>query len=620
MCGIAGFVGQQDRSVLLGMVSSLTHRGPDDAGYWNDGHAFLGMRRLAIVDVDTGRQPVFNEDGSVVVVYNGEIYNHHELREELIRRGHVFRSDHSDTEVIVHLYEEHGDAFVTHLNGMFVIALWDIAKQRLLLVRDRIGIKPLYYALTPEGRIAFGSEPKALLLHPAVAREPNFPALHDYFSLKNISAPQSAFVAIAQLEPGQSLVLEGGTATTTKWWTPRVKASGTPDPDDAPAQLLALLGDSVRLQMQADVPFGAFLSGGVDSSAVVALMSRQMASRVKTFTLAYDDADLPNKDADRRYAQEVSTLFGTEHHERVISHHDLLPAIDRIVEAFDEPYSGVVSTFFLTELISQHVKVALSGDGADELFGSYAAHRMALPIALCDDQPPVEDGRVSVALRTLSESDTKTARDLMRSPSAAAARMQLTLRTEAAKQTLYSEKMKRLTGAASTERWLEHKMACSSGVDALNRMLLLDQETLLPDQVLAFVDRLSMAHSVEVRPPFLDHRIIEFANALSGGSKISHGRNKAVLKQALRGILPDGVLDRPKEGFLMPINYWLSRHHFGWLSSVVDAKRLAKHGLLDHAAVVAFLATFKERPDNRTGDQLWNIAMFQLWWERYIDG
>lgn len=616
MCGIAGFVGARGEALLAEMVASLIHRGPDDAGHWDDGDVFLGMRRLAIVDVETGQQPVFNEAGDVVVVFNGEIYNHAELRAGLIARGHVFRTDHSDTEVLVHLYEEHGEDFPTLLNGMFAIALWDMTARRLLLVRDRSGIKPLYYSLAPPGGLAFGSEPKALLLHPDIGPQPDFGALHHYFSLKNVGAPQSAFAAISQLGPGQSLLFENGAATISTWWRPHFGRRGAADPDDAPARLLALLSDSVHRQMQVDVPFGAYLSGGVDSSAVVALMSRQLDSRVKTFTLAYDDADLPNKDADRRYAGEVARLFGAEHHEMVLNHDDLLPAVDRIVEAFDEPFSGVVSTWFLTELISRHVKVALSGDGADELFGSYAAHRLAGPIMACDasGQGGAPD------LGGLSDHDAGVAQALLQSPSAAAARLQLSLRGEAAKQNLYSARMKQLTAGADTERLIQRRLAASDGGDALNRMLQLDQEMLLPDQVLAFVDRLSMAHSVEVRPPFLDHRIVEFANGLSGGAKIRDGRNKAVLKQALRGILPDSVLDRPKEGFLMPINAWLSKHHFGWLSSVLSASRLGRHGLLDPAAVAALLSGFRDRPDNRTGDQLWNLVMFQLWWERYVDG
>jgi asparagine synthase (glutamine-hydrolysing) len=618
MCGIAGFVGRHDSSVLTKMVSSLTHRGPDDAGYWNDGQVFLGMRRLSIVDLATGQQPVFNEDETIVVVFNGEIYNHAALREQLVSQGHVFRSDHSDTEVIVHLYEQYGDRFVTMLNGMFAIALWDMKQRRLLLVRDHIGIKPLYYSVTPSGGIAFGSEPKAVLHHPEMGREPDYDAIHHYFSLKSICAPQSAYRQISQLEPGQSLVFTDGSTSTTKWWTPQFTPRGGRSPDGAPAQLLNLLEDSVRLQMQADVPFGAYLSGGVDSSAVVALMSRNMTARVKTFTLAYDDADLPNKDADRRYAREVSDLFGTEHHERVIRHTDLLPAIDKVIEAFDEPFSGVISTYFLTELISQHVKVALSGDGADELFGSYAPHRLAQTIMSCDQNAGEEPTTTTAGLPKLSAADANLARMLAQSPSAVSARMQLTLMTEGAKQALYSPRMRGLTAATSTEQLLRRKMESSGGYDPLNRMLHLDQETLLPDQVLSFVDRLSMAHSVEVRPPFLDHRIIEFANNLPAGAKISDGRNKAVLKEALQGILPNEVLDRPKEGFLMPINYWLSRYYMGWLSSILSTARLARHGLLNAAHVAELLARFKDQPDNKSGDRLWNIAMFQLWWERYV--
>ena len=619
MCGIAGFVGPSNPALLERMVSSLTHRGPDEVGYWSAAQVSLGMRRLSIVDLAGGQQPVFNEDRTVAVCFNGEIYNHRALRADLVARGHRFRSDHSDTEVIVHLYEEHGDDFARELNGMFAIALWDLRAERLLLVRDRVGIKPLYFAALPAGGLVFGSEPKAILLHPEVGRDPDFTALHHYFSLKNVPAPLSAFRAIRQLGAGELLVLRDGAIERRRWWRPRFGEVDAALPADAPQRLLALLEDAVRLQMQADVPFGAYLSGGVDSSAVVALMSRQGGGRVRTFTLTYDDDDLPNKDADRHFARQIAARFDTEHHERQIGHRALVPAIEHVVEAFDEPFSGVISTYFLTDLIADHVKVALSGDGADELFGSYAPHRLALPIALCDrpaGSRPTAAERAELAQMAI---DPGLAERFAAARDAAAARMAFALHDDAAKQVLYNPAMTAAIAGARTEDLIRARMAEAGTGDPVNRMLHLDFETLLSDQVLPFVDRLSMAHSVEVRPPFLDHRLVEFANALPGSAKVGPGRTKHVLKQALRGVLPDAVLDRPKEGFLMPVNHWLARFHEDWVRSVLAPGRLARHGLLRTEAVGALVDGFHRRPDSRGGDRVWNLLMFQLWWERYID-
>ena len=288
MCGIAGFTGTHDLAVLFRMTESLTHRGPDSAGYWQGQGVSLGMRRLAIIDIETGKQPVFNEDRSIAVVFNGEIYNYIELREELLRAGHEFSTDHSDTEVIVHLYEEYGLDFLHRLNGMFAIALWDTPRQELVLARDRLGIKPLYLARLNNG-VAFGSEPKALLAHPEISREPNLLAIHHYLSLKNVPAPLSAFAGIEQLRNGELAVCRGNEIVRRRWWRPPFGTPTDIDEAEAAAEIRRLLEDSVRLQMRSDVAYGAYLSGGVDSSSVVALLSKLGAGQIKTFTLVYED-------------------------------------------------------------------------------------------------------------------------------------------------------------------------------------------------------------------------------------------------------------------------------------------------------------------------------------------
>lgn len=619
MCGICGFTGPPDSKSLKRMVASLHHRGPDSEGFRETPKISLGMRRLAIIDVETGDQPVFNETGTVAAVFNGEIYNYVELREDLARAGHSFRSDHSDSEVIVHLYEEHGLDFVHHLNGMFAIALWDDEADKLVLVRDRAGIKPLYYCRTAAGDLVFGSEPKALLVHPRVGRDPDFKALHHFLSLKNIPAPMSAYREIRQLGHGEMAVLEGGRLSLEHWWRLRFEETEEVDEDEAAARILELLEDSVRLQMRSDVPIGAYLSGGLDSSAVVALMSRLGAGNINTYTLVYED-ELPNKDADRAFAREVAEQCGTRHHEQVVTAADIPSCIDDVLGSFDEPFSGVISTYFLTRRISQDVKVALSGDGADELFASYIGPRLARPLHVLEQKGGASgpfSGDEEEALGDWRD-DIGALKRILDRGDEAARRMGQYLYDDDQKTALYSPFMKDQVGSARTEDLIRDVYRSCGSSDPLNRALFLDFQTILPDQVLPFVDRLSMAHSVEVRPAFLDHRLIEYAATLPGRLKIRNGRVKHILKKALRGLLPDALVDRPKEGFIMPVNDWLLGRLGGFVSEHLAPERLARHGMFAPGAIEAVIDDhFAGRKNN--GNQIWCLLMLQLWWERYVD-
>jgi asparagine synthase (glutamine-hydrolysing) len=618
MCGICGFTGPPARSVLEAMTNTIVHRGPDDVGLWDDDpRVSLGMRRLSIVDLASGQQPVANEDERVWVVFNGEIYNHPELRAELEAQGHRFRTDHSDTEVLVHLYEEHGPDYVNKLNGMFAIALWDARYGELHLARDRAGIKPLYWA-SAAGRYVFASEIKSLLAHPSVVRQPNWQALHHYFSFKNVPAPLSAFDGIYQLRPGERAVIKGDAIHCQRWWRLRFDESPSMTEADAAAHIRELLTDSVRLRMRADVPFGAYLSGGVDSSSVVALMACLGARRVKTFSLIYED-DFKGKLTDREFAAQVSRQYGTDHYEYVMTHEDLLESIESVTCAFDEPFSGVTSTFFLTRLISKHVKVALSGDGADELFASYLPHRLARPLAVYPRLRDHVDRLMDSEKSELApyEASTDTLEELLQRGDEASRRMAQLLWDDQTKASLYSEKMLRLVGNCRTEDLIRELYAQSRTADPLNRALFVDFETLLPDQVLAFVDRLSMSHSVEVRPPFLDYRLMEFAATVPGNMKIKAGRVKHVLKEAVRGLIPDAILDRPKEGFVLPVNDWLGQQLRPYVCGVLSPERLRRHGLFSEESVGRLLE------EHRTGvgqhaSRLWNLMMFQVWWERYF--
>ena len=609
MCGIAGFTGPHNRTALELMTECLRHRGPDSAGYWEGSDVSLGMRRLAIIDVETGQQPVFNEDGTIAVVFNGEIYNYIELREALQRAGHRFSTDHSDTEVLVHLYEDHGLAFLHQLNGMFAIALWDARRRQLVLARDRLGIKPLYFARIPGG-VAFGSEPKALLKHPAISRSPNFTAIHHYLSLKNVPAPMSAFRDMEQLRSGELAICSGSQIERRRWWSVEFDQCADLDESEAADQIRALLEDSVRLQMRSDVPFGAYLSGGVDSSSVVALLAKLGAGDIKTFTLVYDD-NFPNKEEDRHFARAVAEHYGTEHHEHRVTFADLPEKLDHVVRSFDEPFSGVISTYFITQSISRHVKVALSGDGADEMFGSYLAHRLAAPLAAyaagCNDP----------AALVPFENDVPRLAALVARGDEAARRAGLFLLDDAEKYELYSPKMREAVDGCATEELTRGVLERCRSSDALNRALFVDLETLLPDQVLAFVDRLSMAHSVEVRPPFLDHRLVQFVADLPGSIKIRGGRVKHILKEAVSDLLPAELLARPKEGFIMPVNEWLIGNLKDYVQATLAPQRLATHGLFRAGAIEQMLEAHYCGTASY-GNQIWNLLMLQLWWEAYV--
>ncbi len=587
------------------MARTLVHRGPDEAGFHEDDQASLGMRRLSILDIETGHQPICNEDKTVWAVCNGEIYNFETLRADLLKRGHRFVTHHSDVETIVHLYEDHGPAFVEKLNGMFAIALWDAKTKALLLIRDRLGVKPLFYALS-RGQIIFGSEIKALLDHPALKTDPCFAALYHYFTLKNIPAPLTAFQGIYSLLPGEALRYEGGRLTKTKWWTPRF-GGGAHDEGYYKAEISRLLEDATRLRMRCDVPFGAYLSGGVDSSSIVALMTRFSDRPVKTFSLGYQD-QFQHKECDLHFARQVAKQYKTEHHEYVMSHKELLQEIPAVIKSFDQPFSGTISTFFLTKLIKKHVTVALSGDGADELFGSYLSHRTAGPMSRYAQL--AQQGR-------LGPEDFLRDLYLKSGGKEPAWRYHLYLFTDEEKAKLLSPRFLGQADRTATRELIETYFEGIHATDPLNRILEMEFKTQFPDQVLAFADALSMAHSVEIRSPFLDYRFVELAASIPGDMKIRDEVVKSILKDAMRDLLPKGIAERPKEGFVLPIFDWMTHGLEDYMADILSPARLKGHGLLNQDAVTGLLSSY--RAGNRTlASRLWNLMMFQVWWEQYF--
>lgn len=612
MCGIVGFTGDGDPASIKDMAQTLVHRGPDDERFFQAEGIRLGMRRLAIVDLETGRQPVHNEDGTVWAVFNGEIYNHQEIRRELQASGHRFYTDHSDSEVIVHLYEAYGENFVQRINGMFAIAVWDGSQKKLILYRDRLGKKPLYYSLK-NGRICFGSEIKALLRLPWVSKELDPVSVSRYFSEKNVSAPRTIFKEIRQLPPAHYLVFSDGQAEVRPYWN--IDFSHTLDisEEEAEQEILRILDDSVKIRMDCDVPFGAYLSGGIDSSLVVALMKRHHSKPLKTFSLGYED-EFEHKKADVHYARELSKRLGTEHYEYIMKARELPEMLPQIMGAFDEPFSGTVSTYFLSLLIKQHVKVALSGDGADELFGSYLAHRLAFPIEHFLSLPPAKQRDPHLlsdeersGLRPFDSPDQYEFLRKVAEPSMASWRAKLNVFLEVEKEKLL------MNGFLFST---EPTNGISTAQDPLNRVLEMDQKSLLPNQVLAFVDRLSMAHSIEVRVPFLDYRLVEFAAQLPGQMKINNGITKYILKKAAARFLPEGWVHRPKEGFVLPVYSWMRGALAPFIRSTLSPEKVKRAGFLSVPYVQKLVEDFYHGA--KTEPKIWNLVCFMVWWEKYL--
>lgn len=616
MCGIVGFSGNQNTRLLHAMNDYIKHRGPDDSKYYETDAFSMGMRRLSIVDVNSGQQPFVNENQSIVAMFNGEIYDHKSQRKELVQAGHAFTSHHADGEVIVHAYEEYGVEWVKRINGMFAIALWDNSKRELILYRDRLGKKPLYYCEV-DNQIIFASEIKALLSNPKVSRELDYAALGRYFSMKNITAPRTAYRAIRQLMPGHMLRWSNGKSKIESFW----KADFTPLQDitveEAAVEVRTLLEDAVGLRMQCDVEFGAYLSGGIDSSAIVAFMSKIHNKPIKTFSLGYtekDDGQFWGKSQDIQFARSMSKTLGTDHHELFLDAHSFAKAMPSVMKSFNEPFSGTISTYFLSALISQHVKVAISGDGADELFASYLPQRLSFPIQYFSEYK--RNGKVRLEQLTNNER-------MLLKPFDKTEKFFFLANVSAEKNSLWRDKLTVFTMDERSKLLnrdvfpenaydnlyndLENDL---TAFDILNRNLEIDQKDLLANQILPFVDRLSMAHSVEVRCPFLDYRLVDFVNKLPGTYKINNGINKYVLKKALVDILPEDLINRPKEGFVQPIYSWMHGSLQGWILELLE---LLPMGLFNRPYVDAIINAYKNG-DTRTNAKIWNLACFSLWW------
>jgi asparagine synthase (glutamine-hydrolysing) len=607
MCGIYGIVGEphkNDERTLDEMDRRLFHRGPDESGLHRTNLGALGVRRLAIIDIEGGHQPICDESGLVWATLNGEIYNFRQVRNELERQGRHFHTD-GDAEVVANAYAVWGNSFIERLHGMFAIAIHDQEHQHVLLVRDRLGKKPLYYTEL-RNRFIYASELKALLVLPGLQRNISHQALRHYLTFKNIPAPYSIFEAVHVLEAGHYALIKEGTMRKTSYWRPRFSGESKLSTHEAEERILALLRDAVHIRMDAsDVPVGAYLSGGVDSSLVVALMAEHDSRRLKTFSLGYVD-QVGHKN-DLLFAREVSKRYETDHYEVEVSTNDIIRALPDVVRCLDEPFSGTISSYWLARLVSSHVKVALSGDGADEIFGSYANHRMAATVAHLQ----------STTSRTPHDyawfAENRPLADLCAQESPAKWRTRFAAFADAQKDPLLTDEL--VMGPTSASL-LARYYAEASPIDIVNSTLEVDCRTLLPDQILTYVDRLAMAFSLEVRAPFLDHRLVEFVGTLPGSLKVTRTETKRILKQAARRFLPATIVDRPKEGFILPIDAWL----MGPLDHLITeafSPSWMQHRFFKPKAIKQFLAQHRSGSHNHTY-RIWTLLMFQLWYHSYI--
>jgi asparagine synthase (glutamine-hydrolysing) len=628
MCGICGVVNLDrlepvDVEGLLAMREAIHHRGPDQAGHYIAPGVGLGHRRLSIIDLrPEGRQPMANEDGRIWVVFNGEIYNFHEQREWLLERGHVFRSM-TDTEVIIHLYEELGVECLARLRGMFAFAIWDEPRRRLFIARDRLGKKPLFYRFDGR-RLLFASEAKSILCYPGVQAEPDYTSIDDYLTFGYVPSPRAGFKGMSKLPPAHYLLLEDGRLTVERYWSlsyaPKLRISA----EDAASELQRRLDEAVRLRMVSDVPIGAFLSGGVDSTAVVAFMSRHSSRPVKTFSIVFPQTEYDES----RFSRMAAEAFATEHHEFTVEPEDAASLLSELSWYYDEPYadSSAIPTFYLSKMTRQHVTVALNGDAGDENFAGYRryaisvlSHRLRiLPAGVrrllaktfaAGYAASRFNNRLAKRLRMFDEI-------LGGRPEDAYVRM-VSYFSQAEKQRLYfncfaEERLGR------SEDWIRSLYGEALAEHELDAALSVDIHSYLPEDLLVKVDRASMAFALEARSPMIDHEFMEFAALLPAKTKMSLGRGKRLFKAALRGVVPDAILDRSKMGFGAPLDYWMRSNWRNLLNDVLLSRQATERGYFRPEAVSELIDEHVSGRQDRQA-MLWALLMLEMWQRTFID-
>ncbi len=630
MCGIVGIGTSNTKHVeprwVRKMCASITRRGPDDEGYFFSDHVGLGMRRLAIIDVRSGQQPVHNEDKSIWVVFNGEIYNYKELQTQLQERGHVLKTS-SDTECLVHLYEDFGDEFVGQLRGMFAFAIWDSRQEKLLLGRDRLGIKPLYYS-EYGGDLFFGSELKCLLNAPGFNRKINLKAVSEYFSFKYVPGPQTIYEQVKELPPAHLCVWRKGRLGIKRYWT------FSPQPDyQKPFEhfrdgLLHHLKEAISLHLVSEVPLGAFLSGGIDSSAIVAVMSQQAGAAPKTFTVGFGEGQMGVDE--RPFARTIARQYSTDHSECLYENpqtqiEQILP---NIIRSFDEPFadSSVIPNYLVCEAARKWVTVALSGTGGDELFAGYERYRGALFAEQFQYLPawlrqriirPVIGALPESGAGTLWMDRIKRFVDGENLPLPDRYQKYLVAFDEEEKRRVFSQNLLSELQKAEGLQVQAEMLRVKASTDPLDWMLNADMHTYLPDDELRKTDRLSMWHSLEVRVPFLDHKLVEFVATIPAQYKLKRWEKKYILIQSLKGIVPDRILHRRKQGFSIPLASWLRGPLKELVHTYLSPQALKGVGLFNSSAVAELLEEHDRLVRNHE-TRIWALLIFMLWHKMYI--
>lgn len=624
MCGIVGkvdFAGAVDPDFVLRGCAAMHHRGPSSQGLWDAHGVSIGMRRLAVVDVAGGDQPFFNEVGSVAVVMNGEIYNFQSLREQLLAQGHRFSSN-CDAEVLVHLYEEHGERLTEHLRGMFAFAIWDARRSRLVLGRDRLGKKPLFWRR--EGDVVwFASEIVALLQDPAIPREPDAAAIVTYLNFGYVPDPMSAVAGVRKLEPATTLAFEASRkARERRYWQLEYEPKQLISPAEAEEEIQRLLWEATRLRLIGDVPLGAFLSGGVDSSAVVAAMASQTVDAVKTFSIGFGEADFD----ELRYARRVAEMYGTEHHEFVVEPH-ALAIMPKLARHYGEPFAdpSAIPSFYLAEMTRRHVTVALNGDGGDESFAGYqryapAAGRLQwLPHSLRQAFPPLAralgSSRSTTGLRSRGQ---RFALQMALSDVDRYAYWLAVFNSSWLPSILAPEVRQALPWDRSGSPLISDAWRRSRTVARVDRMMDVDIHTYLPGDLLVKMDIASMAYSLEARSPFLDHKLMEFAASLPVEMKLRGRAGKAILKSAMRGIVPDEVLDRPKMGFGVPLQQWF-RGELRDLPEEVLGDPAARINRWVRPEIVRTLVSEHRASAADHSTRLWALLQLEFWHREVLE-
>ena len=627
MCGIVGIVNSNSRiisrEILARMNNCIIHRGPDEDGFYVNKNVGLAMRRLSIIDLKGGQQPIFNRDQTKAIVFNGEIYNFQELREDLKKRGHQFYTN-CDTEVIIQLYDEFGADCVDYLRGMFAFAIWDERDKSLFIARDRVGKKPLLYSHQPNGDLIFGSEFTALLAHPDISREVDTEAIHHYLSYLCVPAPLTAFRQIRKLAPGHWMRWKNGEIETKRYWLPDFSKKIEISETEAVEETLRILREATKMRMIAEVPLGAFLSGGVDSSTVVALMAETSAQPVKTFSIGFEEEDF----SELKYAKRVAEHIGAEHHEFVVRPNalEILPVL---VEHYGEPYadSSAIATYYVARETRKHVTVALNGDGGDESFAGYERY-FAMRLAEKYHKIPavLRKTLIETAVNLFPTSETKRsrARDLKRFVKAASLpRVERYFRWVSAidrqsKGNLYTEDFRNSVENYDSADFLKMWFDKSNGGGIVDATMFTDQQTYLPNDLLVKVDIASMANSLEARSPFLDHKVIEFAASLPENIKLRGAETKYLLKKAASKIVPPEVLYRKKMGFGVPLTHWFRGELKDFVRGVLLSEKSLNRGIIKPEMLEKYVSEHINAERDYT-HQIWTLLMLELWFQRFID-